>query len=92
MHLKPARGTSHFFSLHALKVIPGETSFLECSSRCVPRVVFQALVIETGVDHGPGKSGCPEAHLSVSDAIFEEVSGIQHMRMPYHQYIYPGNY
>lgn len=53
--------------------------------RAIPRVILQGSVIDTVIDRFPGETARPAAHLPRPNAVLEEGSGVQHMRMPYHE-------
>lgn len=72
-----------------VKAIPGQASgLLEALAGCSARCVFERIVIDTGIDDLPWHTSNPELHLTIPDAVLEEISWVEHISMPYHEYIY----
>jgi hypothetical protein len=43
--------------------------------------------VDGGVDETPWHAGLPELTVALTDAVFEEVVGVQHVRVIYHQHV-----
>lgn len=50
--------------------------FMEILHRSFTWVVSEGFVVDAVVDDIPGEAGGPETHFCVSDAVFEEGSGV----------------
>jgi hypothetical protein len=69
-----------------MEIVPVQFESLFKKAFCfVGHGVFQGTIVDTDIHGRKGESGSVSAHLARSDAIFEEVSRIEHMRVPYHQ-------
>ena len=59
-------------------------SALEVLHSCITCSVLEGDVVDAGLDDGPRHPSPPKFHLSLTEAVLEEVSGIEHVRMPDH--------
>jgi hypothetical protein len=69
-----------------MEVIPLHSElFLKQLFRILGHGVLQGTIVDAGIYSSKGESRFPSTHLAIPNAIFKEVSRIQHMRVPYHQ-------
>lgn len=72
-----------------METIPGQASgLLEALVGCSAWCIVERFVIDTSVDELPWHTSDPELYLAIPDAVFEEIPWIEHISMPYHEYIY----